>query len=86
MNAHDVVFREVGIGIICNIHDSGSYKTEIAKKIDVTYSHVVKLIHVFVDSGHVTITKKGRVAWVHLTQKGRELKELLGRCRGNLAI
>jgi DNA-binding MarR family transcriptional regulator len=54
-------------------------KSEIAKDLDVTYSHTVKLLFDLEKEGLVIFSASGRFSQVSLTPKGRELAELLDK-------
>lgn len=54
-------------------------KSEIAKDLDVTYSHTVKLLFDLEKEGLVIFSASGRFSRVSLTPKGRELAELLDK-------
>lgn len=54
-------------------------KTHIAKELDVTYSHVVKLLSQMKKDGKVSFRSDGRTMVVSLTPKGREEAEDVDR-------
>jgi len=49
------------------------YASTIAKKIDCTYSHIVKILQEMEMDNIVTFTKKGRLKIIALTKKGEEI-------------
>lgn len=49
------------------------YATIIAKDVDCTYSHTVKLLDLFKMMGLVDFEKKGRIKIVKLTELGEDL-------------
>ena len=57
--------------------ESTKYVTVLAKEIDCTYSHVVKLLNIFVKLGLVKYKKEGRVKYVTLTEDGKEIAKTL---------
>lgn len=53
------------------------YVTVLAKEIDCTYSHVVKLLDIFAKLGIVRYKKEGRVKYITLTEEGKEIAKTL---------
>lgn len=53
------------------------YVTVLAKEIDCTYSHVVKLLDIFAKLGIVRYKKEGRVKYIALTDEGKEIAKTL---------
>lgn len=53
------------------------YVSVLAKEIDCTYSHVVKLLTELERLGIADFDKKGRVKYVSLTDDGKEIAKLL---------
>lgn len=53
------------------------YASILAKEVDCTYSHTVRILQEFQKKGLVTFQKKGRQKLVTLTKKGREIAENL---------
>ncbi len=49
------------------------YAHILAKEIDCSYAHLVKVLNAFEESGLVEFDKEGRVKLVNLTDKGEEL-------------
>ncbi len=49
------------------------YASIIAKQVDCTYSHTVRILQIFGENGLVTFEKKGRIKVVHLTNKGKKV-------------
>ena len=49
------------------------YGSILAKEVDCTYSHTVKLLDLFSDYGLVNFEKKGRIKIVKLTEAGEDL-------------
>lgn len=48
------------------------YGSILAKEVDCTYSHAVKILQTLEKLGLVLFEKKGRVKLIKLTKKGRE--------------
>jgi len=53
--------------------DSVRYATQVAKSVDCTYSHTVKVLDNFRKLGLVKFDKKGRIKIIKLTPEGTEL-------------
>ena len=51
------------------------YASTLAKKIDATYAHTVKLLGKMHNFGLVKFDKEGRVKFVELTERGRDLAD-----------
>ena len=50
---------------------SENYASTVAKIVDCTYSHTMKILEAFHNDGMVSFEKKGRVKFVSLTDKGK---------------
>lgn len=53
--------------------DSVRYATQVAKSVDCTYSHTVKVLDNFKTLGLVSFNKKGRIKIVKLTDLGTDI-------------
>ncbi len=51
------------------------YGSVLAKEVDCTYSHAVKILQTLEELGLVTFEKKGRIKIIKLTKKGREVAD-----------
>ena len=51
--------------------------SDIAKQINCTYAHSVKILQNFKEEGCITTKKSGRVRYVELTDKGTEIAKSL---------
>ena len=51
------------------------YGSILAKEVDCTYSHAVKILQTLEKLGLVTFEKKGRIKLIKLTKKGQEIAE-----------
>lgn len=49
------------------------YASTLAKSVDCTYSHVVKILQEMEDAGLVSFEKTGRLKYLKLTKKGEEI-------------
>jgi predicted transcriptional regulator len=72
-----VFFREKPALMLVELRNAkGSmYASSIAKKVDCTYSHVVKILQEMQKSGIVNFDKQGRLKFITLTKKGSEIAE-----------
>lgn len=51
------------------------YGSILAKEVDCTYSHAVKILQTLEKLGLVVFQKKGRIKLIQLTKKGTEVAE-----------
>ena len=51
------------------------YGSVLAKEVDCTYSHAVKILQTLEVLGLVTFEKKGRIKLIKLTKKGAEVAD-----------
>jgi len=49
------------------------YGSQLAKEVDCTYSHAVKILQTLEELGLVAFERKGRVKIIRLTKKGQEI-------------
>ena len=71
--------RKKPVHLLISLKNSkkNSYVSLLAKAIDCTYSHTVKLLSEFKKFGLVDFKKEGRIKYVTLTERGRDLAESL---------
>ncbi|MGV8151057.1 MAG: DUF2250 domain-containing protein [Candidatus Woesearchaeota archaeon] len=71
----DVFIREKPAMMLVNLLNSNSesYASTLAKTVDCTYSHVVKILQEMEDAGLVNFEKTGRLKILKLTKKGEEV-------------
>lgn len=55
------------------------YASVLAKEVDCTYSHTVKIIQMLKDNGLVEFNKKGRLKTIALTSMGKDIASTLSR-------
>lgn len=60
------------------------YGSILAKEIDCTYSHAVKILQGLQDLGLVTFEKQGRIKLIKLTKKGIDVANHIEEIRGLL--
>jgi len=53
------------------------YGSILAKEVDCTYSHAVKILQTLERLGLVLFEKKGRVKLIKLTKKGKEVADFI---------
>lgn len=75
----NVVFREKPASMLINLYKSKSevYASSLAKEIDCTYSHVIKLLQQMEKGGLLNCDKQGRLKLLRLTKKGNDVAEYL---------
>ncbi|NOZ80452.1 MAG: winged helix DNA-binding protein [DPANN group archaeon] len=74
-NIFNVFFREKPAMMLVKLNTSKSdiYASSLAKLIDCTYSHVVKILQAMEKAGLVNFEKQGRLKLLTLTKKGQEV-------------
>ena len=60
------------------------YGSILAKEVDCTYSHAVKILQSLERLGLVGFEKKGRIKLIKLTKKGQEIAENIENIRAKL--
>jgi len=73
----NVFFREKPAMMLIELNNSKSeiYASSLAKMIDCTYSHVVKMLQEMEKSGLITFKREGRLKLLALTKKGSDVAE-----------
>lgn len=71
----NVFFREKPTMMLLGLYNAQGevYASSLAKQIDCTYSHVVKILQQMEKSGLVLFNKTGRLKLLSLTKKGEEV-------------
>jgi predicted transcriptional regulator len=71
----DVFIREKPAMMLVTLLNSTAevYASTLAKSVDCTYSHVVKILQEMEDAGLVVFEKTGRLKYLKLTKKGEEI-------------
>jgi len=59
--------------LLISMKESGKYASVIAKNIDCTYSHCVRILQDMETLGLVEFQKKGRIKFVKLTKLGEDV-------------
>jgi len=60
------------------------YASSLAKNVDCTYSHVVKILQEMQKAGLVNFDKQGRLKLLTLTKKGTEVADYIERIKNIL--
>jgi predicted transcriptional regulator len=81
-----VFFREKPAMMLVELRNSKSevYASSLAKQIDCTYSHVVKILQEMQKEGLVDFEKQGRLKLLTLTRKGLDVADRIDNVRGLL--
>lgn len=66
-------FRTKPVKLLMALKPGPKYATLLAKEIDCTYSHTIKLLDNFKKFGLVEFEKRGRIKVIKLTGKGEEI-------------
>ncbi len=72
----NVIFREKPANMLVEMRRSSKkeiYASNLAKTVDCTYSHVVKILQQMQKAGLVNFDKQGRLKLLSLTKKGEEV-------------
>ncbi len=75
----DVLFREKPLHMLTMLLHSSEemYASTLAKAVDCTYSHVVKILQEMNKAGLVSFQKRGRLKILTLTKKGKDIASRL---------
>ncbi len=82
----NVFFRTKPAMLLLNLKNSKNeiYASTVAKSIDCTYSHVVKILQEMEQAKLVSFNKQGRLKLLTLTKKGLEVAEMIEKLRSSL--
>lgn len=74
-----IFYHEKPVMMLINLKNSKTtiYASTLAKQVDCTYSHVIKMLEEMQKAGLVNFDKKGRLKLLTLTNKGRDVAEKL---------
>ena len=72
--------------MLVNLYNSTTevYASNLAKQVDCTYSHVVKILQEMSKAGLVTFQKEGRLKILKLTKKGEDIAKLINEIKTSL--
>lgn len=79
----NVFFREKPAMMLVGLKNAKSeiYASSLAKQIDCTYSHVVKILQAMEKSGLIKFDKQGRLKLLTLTKKGMEVADNIDKIK-----
>lgn len=79
----NVFFREKPAMMLIELLNAKNevYASSLAKHIDCTYSHVVKILQQMEKSGLINFNKQGRLKLLSLTKKGEEIAQSIDKVR-----
>ena len=83
----NVIFREKPANMLVEMRRSSKkeiYASNLAKEVDCTYSHVVKILQEIEKAGLIQFDKQGRLKLLSLTKKGQEIADNIGKIRSLL--
>jgi len=82
----NVFFREKPAMMLLGLKNAKSevYASSLAKQIDCTYSHVVKILQEMEKSGLINFDKQGRLKLLTLTKQGTDVADHIDNIRGIL--
>ncbi|MFH1438951.1 MAG: MarR family winged helix-turn-helix transcriptional regulator [Candidatus Woesearchaeota archaeon] len=82
----NVIFREKPALMLIGLYNAKGevYASSLAKQIDCTYSHVVKILQQMHNSGLINFNKQGRLKLLSLTKKGQQVVENIDQIRNAL--
>jgi len=82
----NVLFREKPAMMLVELMNAKGelYASSLAKKIDCTYSHVVKVLQEMERSGLINFDKQGRLKLLTLTKAGNDVAENIEKIRSML--
>jgi len=82
-NAFNMFFRKKPALILVALNHGTKirYGSLLAKEVDCTYSHAVKILQSLQKFGLVAFEKKGRIKLIKLTNKGREVAESIQKIK-----
>jgi len=86
VNMFNVFFREKPAMMLVNLKNAKNqmYASTLAKSIDCTYSHVVKILQKMELLGLIKFEKHGRLKFLTLTRKGSDLADHITQARNIL--
>ncbi|MDP7181923.1 MAG: winged helix DNA-binding protein [Candidatus Woesearchaeota archaeon] len=82
----NVLFREKPAMMLVELRNTKGeiYASNLAKQIDCTYSHVVKILQEMQKEGLVVFDKQGRLKLLNLTKKGHDVAVHIDNIRNML--
>jgi predicted transcriptional regulator len=82
----NVFFREKPALMLIQLLNKNQdlYASSLAKQVDCTYSHVVKILQEMQKAGLIAFEKQGRLKVLTLTKKGEEIAKNIDSIRMNI--
>lgn len=82
-DAFNTFFRKKPAMILMALRKGGRarYGSLLAKEVDCTYSHAVKILQSLEKYGLVAFEKKGRIKLIKLTNRGHEVADSIQKIR-----
>jgi DNA-binding MarR family transcriptional regulator len=79
----NVLFREKPAMMLVEMKNAKGeiYASQVAKQVDCTYSHVVKILQEMQKAGLINFEKQGRLKLLTLTKTGQEVAEKIDGIR-----
>ncbi len=82
---HELFLHMKPVQILIALNSNNeNYASTIAKMVDCTYSHTMKILDIFFDNDIVSFEKKGRVKFVCLTERGKNIAKEFERITSKL--
>jgi len=83
----DLFFRRKPALMMLALKNSSKakYGSVLAKEVDCTYSHAVKILQILEKLGLVTFDKKGRIKLIKMTKKGEEVADNIEKIKKNVS-
>ncbi|MFT4310606.1 MAG: winged helix DNA-binding protein [Candidatus Woesearchaeota archaeon] len=83
----NVFFREKPAMLLMHVKNAKQnvYASTVAKKIDCTYSHVVKILQEMERAKLINFNKQGRLKYLTLTKKGMDVADYMERIKHMLS-
>ena len=82
----NIFFREKPAMMLIGLKNSkgAMYASSLAKQIDCTYSHVVKILQEMETANLINFEKQGRLKLLTLTKKGSDVADIIASIRNLL--
>jgi len=82
----NIFFREKPAMMLIGLKNSkgAMYASSLAKQIDCTYSHVVKILQEMEKAGLINFEKQGRLKLLTLTKKGSDIADHINSIKNSL--
>ena len=82
----DVFFREKPVLMLLALKNAKSdiYASNLAKQVDCTYSHVVKILQFMEEAKLINFEKNGRLKLLTLTKKGHDVADGFNSLKSSL--